>query len=442
MASNMSSPNSDMQERLVADDAAAANRVTINAPVDDDDENGQTEEEVLLHGHHHKGHGATVAEEAAAGIVTMRRAIFTTIPIFMGYSGMVMLQHHVKHRIGIEDGAAGSQEFASATGTLYFGNLCFRLLHNILFTFLTPRQRVMLAYSIMVVAHLTLGLAYWVFDSKSMLWVFISYIIAGVAIGTFESNLISSITPLGHGTKSWAVIGIPIGFNGVSVGFFALFSIWPGSPLLQGGAYFVIAMTNVVGLIFFVTAIPAVEFGSSHDNVRKFVADLKLFRQWAPTIWKHSMALTLDMFGVSLFAAVALYIYDKNEVPLYPGSDVMIPRNVFQTIYNLCSFLGDFTARKIAYADKPRNPFFFWVFFAVGAALVLSKTALVAPIGMFCVMFCNGSIYAQSTRFVDNEVDDRFNLIALSMWLFAGDIGSTIGSQLVSKVRDWDGSVH
>jgi hypothetical protein len=434
-------PGAGLHPSYCAGDPVLSDGSIVTLPVEDIDVNGQTDEEVLLHGHHHKGHGATVEEEAAAGVVALRRAIFTTIPLFMGYAGMVMLQANVKRRIGIKDGDAGSQLFSTGAGCLYIGNLLFRLLHNVLFTFLTPRQRVMLSYTLMIAAQLTLGLAYFVFNLKTLVFVFVAYGLAGVAIGSFESNLISSITPLGHGTKSWAVIGIPIGFNGVSVGFFALFAIWPGNVWLQGGAYFFIALANLLGLVFFVVAIPAVEFGASHDNIRKFIEDAKAWRIWFPTIWKHSVALMIDMFGVSLFSAVALYIFDLDEIPIYPGSDVTVPRNAFQMVYNFCAFLGDFSARKIAYMDKSRNPFFYLVLMLCGAALVLSKTALVAPIGMFFVMFCNGSIYAQSTRHVDNEVDDRFNLIGLSIWLFVGDIGSVAGSQLVHVVRQLVGPV-
>ena len=53
-------------------------------------------------------------------------------------------------------------------------------------------------------------------------WVYISYALGGVAIGSFESNLLSVITPLGPQTKVWAIIGLPLGFTCVSVGGFIL----------------------------------------------------------------------------------------------------------------------------------------------------------------------------------------------------------------------------
>jgi hypothetical protein len=61
---------------------------------------------------------------------------------------------------------------------------------------------------------------------------------------------------------------------------------------------------------------------------------------------------------------------------------------------------------------------------------------------MFLVMFANGSIYAHTTKHVDVEVGKRFNLIALSIWLFVGDIGSFTAAQLVAKVRAAVGGVE
>jgi len=72
---------------------------------------------------------------------------------------------------------------------------------------------------------------------------------------------------------------------------------------------------------------------------------------------------------------------------------------------------------------------------------VLSKTALIAPIGMFFVMLGNGLIYAHTTKHIDNAVEDSFNLIALSVWLFVGDAGSLIAAYLVQPFQGWFGSV-
>ena len=299
----------------------------------------------------------------------------------------------------------------------------------------------MLSYTSMTIAQLCLVIPYYIVNSKSLVFVFLAYLISGVGIGTFESNLISCLTPLGPTTKSWAVIGIPVGFNMISVGSFILFSIWPDVVELQAAVYLFIVAANIAGLLFYIYLVPNIEFEASSDTMYTFLKDLKCWREWFPTIWKHCVALMIDMCCVSIFSAVALYIFDAAEVPIVPRSTTTIPKNAFDAIYYCFSFMGDFTSRKIAYRDKPRNPFFFLVLSCIGVALVLSKTAVVAPLGMFCVMFANGSIYAQTTKFVDVSVPKKYNLMALSVWLFIGDIGSFCGSQAIQPLRTIVGPV-
>lgn len=368
---------------------------------------------------------------------TLRYAFFTMFPLFMGYAAMVTLQDNIKTKLNIgNNGSSGSYEFSFATSLLYLGNLVFRLLHNIIFSFMRPRYRVVVAYICMSIATGLLGLAYYVFDSTSLAWTYIAYICGGIAVGTFESNLISTITPLGHGTKVWAQYGIPIGFNGVSVGAFILFASFPGNMDLQCGVYLFISVANLLGMVFFLVAIPDVVFESTHKSISVFIEDVKQFRSWAPKIWVHSLSLAVDMFAVSFGSAIQLYIYDHSMLPLWLGASHHVSKNVFRAIFNCCSLIGDATGRKLAYfTHRYVTPAWFLFFTVTGVTLVLSKQAIIAPLGMWCIMFANGSIYAHTTKYVDDKVDHKFNLISLSAWLFVGDVGSFIGSNIVNSVR-------
>jgi len=376
---------------------------------------------------------------------TMRRAFFTMFPLFMGYAAMVTLQDNIKTKLHIGDNSSSlSYEFSFATSLLYLGNLVFRLLHNVLFCFLRPRYRVVVAYLCMTIATGTLAVAYYLVNSTSLLWVYVAYIFGGVAVGTFESNLISTITPLGHGTKVWAQYGIPLGFNGISVGAFILFAVFPRDLDLQCGVYLAIAAANVLGMIFFLVAIPDVIFESSHKSIHVFLQDIKHFREWVPKIWKHAVSLSVDMFAVSFCSAIQLFIYDVDPLPLWlhAVSGQHMPQNVFRAVFNTCSMLGDATGRKLAYRTKRYIcPFWFLISTVVGTTLVLSKQTIVAPLGMLLVMFANGSIYAHTTKYVDDHVDHRYNLVSLSAWLFVGDVGSFTGSNLVNSIRVLIGGV-
>jgi hypothetical protein len=388
----------------------------------------------------------TLEEKAAANADTgkpaWRLAILTMFPFFMGYAGMIILQELIKHRLNIPKGNnARADVFGTGVSFLYLGNLIFRVMHNVFLTCLKPRQRVLLAYVLMACAHTLLAIMYYPVHSQSVVWVYVAYLIAGVAVGCFESNLVSCLTPLGHATKMWAIFGIPTGFNFISIGSFLAFAVDPHSTNLQFAIYLLIAVSNLLGLLFMHFVVPDIEFEASHDTVMVFFRDLKKWREWAPFIWRHCLSLCADMFAVSLFTSLGLYLYNQEDVPLWPYSETTMPKNAFLAWFYFFTFLGDFISRRVAYHDKARSPFLYLVSTSIGALLILTKTAICGPIGVFMVMFANGSIYCQTTKFVDNVVPKKYNLVGLSVWLFVGDVGSFVGAQMVQPIQGWLGPV-
>jgi predicted membrane protein len=57
-----------------------------------------------------------------------------------------------------------------------------------------------------------------------------------------------------------------------------------------------------------------------------------------------------------------------------------------------------------------------------------------SPLCAFGIAFANGAIYAQSARYIDKNVPIAYNLVSLSVWLFVGDIGSVIGSNVLLRL--------
>ena len=135
-----------------------------------------------------------------------RRTILVTLSIFAGYAALVTMQHKLKNardavRLRLPESYDDSEAFKHASQLNYVGNLVFRLAHNFVFAFLTPRQRVLLALVAMGFATGLLGVVVCLLESPWIGWVPIAYFLGGVAVGTFESNMLSYITPLGHATK-------------------------------------------------------------------------------------------------------------------------------------------------------------------------------------------------------------------------------------------------
>jgi len=169
-------------------------------------------------------------------------------------------------------------------------------------------------------------------------------------------------------------------------------------------------------------------------TLTQFFIQLLQFRLWLPKIMWNCLALLLDMFCVSLFGpGVMLYIYDQKYIqfPWFHGS---LPNDVLFAIYEGGFFLGDSLSRRIFYQTRLIFPLLFLLFAILGIGGALSNISFFIPFCGFLVAFCNGSIYSQTTRTIDTRVDEKYNLIAFSFWLFVGDIGSVIGSNVISYV--------
>jgi len=110
------------------------------------------------------------------------------------------------------------------------------------------------------------------------------------------------------------------------------------------------------------------------------------------------------------------------------GSTTLMNRDRFFAIVSLHTFLGDTISRKVAYYFELRHPMLYLLFTILGAVFASLRMPIFLWPGLFAIFFANGAIYATTTRFVDQQVHKDFNLIALSFWLFIGDVGSVLGS--------------
>lgn len=100
-------------------------------------------------------------------------------------------------------------QFKHAATFNLIGNLVFRLAHNIVFACIVPRYRVYVSLLCMMTSMGMIGVGVYGFGGTSIGWVYGSYALGGIGIGTFESNLLASISTLGHDTKLWAIAGMP-----------------------------------------------------------------------------------------------------------------------------------------------------------------------------------------------------------------------------------------
>jgi len=359
---------------------------------------------------------------------------FVVMPVFCGYACLFALQAQVKSEYGIANNASPlSHEFSVAASLVYIGNFVFRLGHNVFFAPFQPRTRVIISMISMSFSMALICIVFYFLKNANLGWVFAAYAFGGMSIGTFESNLLSTITPIGKRTKFWAILAIPTGILSVTVGGFALLQ----AGLHASYIYLFVAVYNLFGALLFILRFyrhPSANMNAI--SLRDFIQQLLEFREWLPQIAWHSIALLGDMFCVAMFSpGVILYIYSAPYIS-FPWFHSKLSKDWLFCAYDAGFFLGDFLSRRIFYPVRIVFPLVFWIFASIGVAAALCSFSFFVPFAGFFVAFCNGSIYSQANRRIDTTVDKKYNLIAFSFWLFIGDIGSVIGSNSIPYVKD------
>mmetsp|Transcript_109143 Transcript_109143/g.163235 ORF Transcript_109143/g.163235 Transcript_109143/m.163235 type:complete len:435 (-) Transcript_109143:34-1338(-) len=381
--------------------------------------------------------GDELSNKANPNNIVYRQIFFVVMPIFCGYATLFSMQEQVMEAM-YGDQADEPTIFGIACSMLYIGNLVFRLGHNIVFSFAIPRTRVVIAMTSMALSMWSVFCIFVWFRDPAYIWlVFIGYGLGGVAIGTFESNILSVVTPLGKDTKLWAIVAIPVGINVVNIGGFLLLGLWPwlgeNPELIQ----FCVLIFILFGIVLFYVSLYDKCDSVTSFSIKEFVFAFKYWKEWIWLIKYNCIAMVFDMFFVSLFSpGIILYIYNGACVQ-FTLTGFTMNSFWFIALYNSFFFLGDTLSRKIFYKLRLINPFLFLLFSVGGIVMGLLDITILVPLTALGVSFANGSLYTQTNRFIDKEIPERFNLVSISFWLFIGDIGSVVGSNMISFMSTW-----
>jgi hypothetical protein len=180
--------------------------------------------------------------------------------------------------------------------------------------------------------------------------------------------------------------------------------------------------------------------------------DFRCWREWLPKVRTWPLAMAADMLCLSIFApGVLLFIYDQPQIaligpPLARGT-IFVPKHLFFAVYNAHMVVGGIAGRYIGYhVRRTIHPAWFVPLLLAGAALnVLTMPGylfgsvgapLLAPCAAILIYLGDGLIYSTICRSIDESVPKIYNLAAVSVWLFIGDLGSVIGSNLIPYIRD------
>ncbi len=126
-------------------------------------------------------------------------------------------------------------------------------------------------------------------------------------------------------------------------------------------------------------------------------------------------------------------LYAPAQMIFGSHSNALMNHDRYFAVFNMHTFLGDTISRKVAYYFPPAPVLSYVSIIIVGSILSLLKMPILLWPGLFLIFFANGSIYATTTKHMDNTFKEgtelaQYHLIALSVWLFVGDIGSVTGS--------------
>eukprot|EP00033_Pygsuia_biforma_P005536 GCRY01006114.1.p1 GENE.GCRY01006114.1~~GCRY01006114.1.p1 ORF type:complete len:411 (-),score=65.24 GCRY01006114.1:206-1438(-) len=361
----------------------------------------------------------------------LREGILVTIALFSGYASLFALQRELKKHFNItDDDQSMSRIYGIAVSFLYFGNLVFRMGHNVLFAFLAPRARVLMSIFAMNLSMMVL-LTVFVFDIKWIGLVFIAYFFGGVGIGTFEGNILNVCTVLGSATKLWALVGIPLGVGLITIFGFLLMGFGLHVQYLYIGVFMLLTVACVIYLLrMFPRSEQAVALSAT-----QFFKNLKAWRQWLPQTWQHSVAFLFNMLGVALMQVI-MYMYHNGDVHYHLLFSASVNKNFFFMVNNITFCLGDTSGRRFFYKLPSFNAFSPLILTVLSQVCIFSTFPLLVPIGTFLLALGNGAMYSQACRHIERQVNIFYDLTALSFFLFIGDFGSVIGSNLIPYVNE------
>jgi hypothetical protein len=269
----------------------------------------------------------------------------------------------------------------------------------------------------------------------SVLWVFFSYAFVGVCEGSYGPNMLNVVNRLGD-TRVWMILAMPAGVATITIIGFGLMAL--GMPFQY--LYIITAVLSALAIVTYLFTIYPVAQAADKDgdnfDLQQFWLDLREFRQWFPKIWLYSLVFIVNMTCLAMFnPGCTLYSYQSRVT--YRLFGFTLTHDWFMMLYNIGSFLGDFVSRRVMNRLSLLNPLFYFLLLCVALALNLSLIPEIAPFAAFAFSWSNGALYCQSTKLIGRLFTTEYHLTATSTWLFLGDVGSTVGSNLVQPVRPW-----
>lgn len=369
--------------------------------------------------------------ESPAEPPPVRILLLAFMIMFQGYGVMNgNPAHALKMKLDLPPSEAAA--FQDATASFQLSKLLMRILQISLLVFLQPNGIVYLAYAIMFVALLIPIIFVWGEDMKDLSVVYLQYTLGGIAVGLFEGTFLSVISVLGKRTKTFAIMGAPLGF--------AVHNILLGSVLPAGYevVYYVYSAACIpIAVVIFYFYAPLADANSQGKGCQIFLESLQQPKQWLPAMLPWFLAKFAGNFVMEDAFPLLYLTFNTPHVPLFAPSSTSptVPFKYYTAFYYFVLMaLGDTISRRVPEVLNlsTGKAWGFWIVISIllcigGEALNFLLIPIITGFAAFIAYFGNGLVYGLSAQFIDAYIPAEHRYTAYNLWCFAGDLAGYAG---------------
>lgn len=376
------------------------------------------------------------SQESPAEPPPVRILLLAFMIMFQGYGVMNgNPAHALKMKLDLPPSEAAA--FQNATASFQLSKLLMRILQISLLVFLQPNGIVYLAYAIMFVALLIPIIFVWGEDMKDLSVVYLQYTLGGIAIGLFEGTFLSVISVLGKKTKTFAIMGAPLGF--------AVHNILLGSVLPAGYEvlYYVYSAACIpVAVAIFYFYAPLADANSQGKGCQIFLKSLQQPQQWLLAMLPWFLAKFAGNFVMEDAFPLLYLTFNTPHVPLFAPSSTSptIPFKYYTAFYYFVLMaLGDTISRRVPEVLNlsTGKAWGFWIVTSIllciaGEVLNFLLIPIITGFAAFIAYFGNGLVYGLSAQYIDAYIAAEHRYTAYNLWCFAGDLAGYAGQGALS----------
>mmetsp|Transcript_71733 Transcript_71733/g.126624 ORF Transcript_71733/g.126624 Transcript_71733/m.126624 type:complete len:439 (+) Transcript_71733:44-1360(+) len=353
--------------------------------------------------------------------------------MFQGYGVMVgSPAHALKVKLGVT--ADMADEFQEATASFQLAKLSMRILQIAFLVFVQPNGIVYISYVVMMAGLLVPVVFVWGAGVTGMWVVYLQYILGGIAVGLFEGTFLSVISSLGKNTKTFAIMGAPLGFflNNTVLATFTLM----GMPVIF---YYLFGIATLpVAMWIYHKHRPDADPASKGKGCAVFMHSMKHAMEWMPLMLPWFLAKFIGNFVLEDGFPLLFNTFNTQRVPFWGGpadTENTIPFSAYTAFYWFPMMAaGDTISRRLPrYVSLTSwQKCYMYLGIAIllcvgGEALTFLLIAIVTGIATFISNFGNGFIYGLSAKYIDSYIAEEHRYAAYNLWCFCGDLGGYAG---------------